>query len=189
MVDFLIQNQYFAIFVGLLLGGETILLPALYFSAIGQLNIWFIILIMIVATVISDTIWYFLGFGLSEGVSWIKLSQRKREIMERYSTLFSERALFLLFMSKFVYGTRVVAQILCGVYKIDFKKYFIINLAGIAALTAFYAVGIRLFGIAADLIPAFHKNAKLSFAAGAIVILLVHIAVSIYLKRKSFYLE
>ena len=73
--------------------------------------------------------------------------------------------------------------------ELNIKKYFIINLAGIAALTAFYAVGIRLFGIAADLIPAFHKNAKLSFAAGAIVILLVHIAVSIYLKRKSFYLE
>ena len=134
-------NIYTVLFAGLLLGGETALLPAVYFGIEGTLYLPLVILISVVATAVSDTFWYALGRSVPMqkiASSWWLASYEKHVLS--LSKLFAEKGLVILFLSKFVYGTRTAAQILCGVNKIKFAGYFAVNIAGILALNSFFIV-------------------------------------------------
>lgn len=135
------ENIYTVIFVGLLFGGETILLPAMYFGISGTISLQAIIGISILATAISDTFWYYLGRTTPvEKISSLKIFRKYTENIAGLSSSFKKNGLFLLFSSKFVYGTRTTMQILCGMNNITFVKYFFINISGIVALNAFFLV-------------------------------------------------
>jgi len=136
---FISNNIYSALFIGLLFGGETALLPAIYFGISGVINLEAVIGISIIATAISDTFWYYLGRTMSaEKISSFKILKKYVAKIAILSNSFKSNGLTLLFFSKFVYGTRTAAQILCGVHSINFVKYFFINISGILALNIFF---------------------------------------------------
>lgn len=138
--SFIGNYPYLFLSVGLLLGGETVLLPALYLGITGSLNLLYVFLIMTIATVLSDTFWYLLGRGAVPHI----LKIRFREKIHAYGSAFhgavKGRELFLLFFSKFVYGTRIAAQVLCGLHKVPFWRYFFVNLAAVIALACVYTI-------------------------------------------------
>lgn len=140
MVYNLISNNiYTALFIGLLLGGETALLPAMYLGISGVINLEAVFGISIIATAISDTFWYYLGRTMSaEKISSIGIFKKYTEKITALSSSFRSNGFTLLFFSKFVYGTRTVAQILCGIHALHFVKYFFTNIFGILALNIFF---------------------------------------------------
>lgn len=144
--DLISNNIYTALFIGLLLGGETALLPAMYLGISGVINLDAVIGISIVATAISDTFWYYLGRTTSaEKISSIIIFKKYAGKITTLSNSFKSSGLAILFFSKFVYGTRTVAQILCGVHSLNFAKYFFTNISGILALNIFFlALGITV---------------------------------------------
>ncbi len=128
-------------FVGLLFGGETVLLPAIYFGISGAISLQAVIAISVLATAISDTFWYYLGCIISvEKIASISIFKKHAKKVMRLSHSFQENGLILLFFSKFVYGTRTAMQILCGVNRIAFAKYFFVNISGILALNTLFIV-------------------------------------------------
>jgi len=139
--DLIAQNIYTALFLGLLLGGETVLLPAIYFGLSGVISLQGVIGISIIATAISDSFWYYIGHVTPvEKISSLGAFKTYRERLADLSDAFNEHGLLLLFFSKFVYGTRTAMEILCGVSNIVFVRYFFVNLFGILALNAFFVL-------------------------------------------------
>lgn len=126
------SHPYLFLFMGMLIGGETFLLPAVYLAAQGAMPFPFLFALSALATLISDSAWYLIGrsFPLANILSWKKFAG-KRESYAKVFEGFKTHSYKLLFISKFVYGTRTIAQILSGSIKMPFFKYSLINLTGI----------------------------------------------------------
>lgn len=135
VLDIVAAYPYLMLFVGLLLAGEVVLLPALYLATTGKLDPLLVVVVAVVATMLSDLAWFLLGrWSPSEAVEWMRRRHSSR-IVNRLQNLFSRNGPRLLFLSKFVYGTRIAAQVIAGALNMPFKTWLPVNLAAVVAVT------------------------------------------------------
>jgi membrane protein DedA with SNARE-associated domain len=139
-----LAHPYLFLFVGLLLGGETILLPAIYLALTGIYSIYAVMGIMILATVISDLFWYFIGRGIMPSLTKRMIKERVRDELHRLLHIVHNRPLHILYLSKFVYGTRIAAQVMCGMKKAPLWKYLLVNIFGIISLGLLYVIIVKI---------------------------------------------
>lgn len=136
-------NAYPLLFLGLLAAGELILIPALYLAVTGRLELPLVVGIAITATALSDLAWYTIGRAFPT-VALRKLAKREGgRLLPWLESRFAARGAQALFLSKFVYGTRVMAQLLAGLSGMPLHRYLPVNAAAILTLNALLA-GIAL---------------------------------------------
>jgi membrane protein DedA with SNARE-associated domain len=139
--EFIFLHPYLFLFVGLIIGGEAVLLPALYFGVQETLITEYIWGISLLAMTIADLFWYFVGRTLPltyfANISFFK---KRANIIHSFSQSFKKYGLLLIFFSKFVYGTRTAAQLFAGSTKIPFIKYFLVNTVSLIVLNAVFTV-------------------------------------------------
>ena len=133
-------HPYVFIFIGLFFFGETIFFPALYLAFRGTLDVSAVIMLMIAATVFSDLVWYMIGRLVPKTTAVRLMGGRAARVMESVSSFFVLHQLKALYLSKFVYGTRTVMQVLSGMHKTPFWKYILVNVFGIASLAGLILV-------------------------------------------------
>lgn len=133
-LDLVAAYPYLMLFVGLLLAGEVVLLPALYLATTGRLDPFLVIVVAVVATMLSDLAWFLLGrWSPSSAVERMRQRHSSRTV-NRLQTLFSRNGPRLLYLSKFVYGTRIAAQVLAGALGMPMKTWLPVNLAGVVTV-------------------------------------------------------
>lgn len=146
MVDFILHLTPGYLYPGLLLGlittGGFVLLPAIYMSIIGNLNLNHLFMIVLLAGVASDSLWYYIGNKARKDrlyrLSFVK--KRMREA-EKFSTFFSRHGVLLVFMTKFIYGTRIASHVLAGMHKIKYVRFVLATSLGTAIwFWIFYAL-------------------------------------------------
>jgi len=145
MQSFITEQPYAVLFFALLLGGETVLVPAVYLALLGKLNLWGLAGVASLATMLSDSAWYWVGRILpAEKVGRIRWLGRRWPQMFSYAAgLFKRHGLKAIFFSKFIYGTRIAAQMLAGVARLGYYRYSIVNLVSVLVWLGFI-VGIGL---------------------------------------------
>ena len=136
VISLLQAHPYLFIFVGMLVAGEVVLLPAVYLAATGRLDLAAVISLAILATVLSDLIWYGLGRRFPAAALERIPGRHSNSVVRGLERLFSRKGAQILFLSKFVYGTRTVAQILAGVHDMPFRRYIAVNFLGVLTLSA-----------------------------------------------------
>lgn len=129
-------NAYPLLFVGLLAAGELVLIPALYLAVTGRLDLAIVFAIAIAATIISDLAWYGIG-RLSPTSALQRLAARRGgRLLPWLEHQYRAHGAKALFLSKFVYGTRVMAQLIAGLNGMPLRLYFAVNTAAIVAINA-----------------------------------------------------
>ncbi|HYE60270.1 MAG TPA: VTT domain-containing protein [Candidatus Kapabacteria bacterium] len=137
------MRTYMLIFLGLLVGGESVLIPAVYLTFIHVLSAPTLIVLSICATVISDTFWYIMGRRIThERISNSTMLKRYHKGIETAGRLVRTYGIPFLIISKFVYGTRTAMQVLAGLERIPYAIYMIVNMIGIGLYTG------TIFGLA-----------------------------------------
>lgn len=132
-------NAYPLLFVGLLAAGEVVLIPALYLAVTGRLDLPLVVGIAIAATTLSDLVWYTIGRAFPT-TALKRLSKRQGgRLLPWLERAFTEHGAQALFASKFVYGTRVMAQLLAGLHAMPLRRYLPVNTAAIVAINALLA--------------------------------------------------
>ena len=129
-------HPYVFIFVGLFFFGETVFLPSLYLAFKGTLDVSTVIVLMILASLLSDLVWYIIGRALPRASAIRFMGDRAVRVMEHISKFFEVHYLKALYLSKFVYGTRTVVQVLSGMHKTPFWEYMLVNVLGTSSLAA-----------------------------------------------------
>src|ERR1041384_3475047 len=125
------QHEYLLLLGGLILGGETVLLPAMYLALLGKLNLILVVVVAAVATLLGDSGWYLVGrFAPVHKLDRLP-SERWRGRFSRVAELFRRHGLKVLFCSKFVYGTRIATQVLAGVTRLRYLRYLGVNAASV----------------------------------------------------------
>jgi membrane protein DedA with SNARE-associated domain len=134
--DFLLNHPYVMLFFGLVVAGETILIPAIFLAITGQLDMTAVFGVALLTTILSDTIWYFLGVYMpTERLRNLSILEKRQGLIKHLEHFFKRYSEIILFSSKYVYGTRVTVQILSGIHRMPFLRYQLVNLLGVASWT------------------------------------------------------
>lgn len=123
--------RYAVIFLGVLFLGEFVLVPSLYFGWIGVLQLGAVLTLVVLADVVADTFTYFLGRSVPRHYLMRLPGFRSRSyLVHGLSRLLKSHGLRILFVSRFVVGTRVLVQGLYGMHKLPYWRYILVSITG-----------------------------------------------------------
>lgn len=181
-------HVYIFIFVGLLVGGEVVLLPSTFFALLGYLNIWYIFTISVIAVTIADTLWYLFGRRLTkERVVNLPIFRKRRELLFKTSAAFEKYSFLVIFFAKYIYGIRIIVQILSGIHRVPFWRYFSTNVSAIILLNLVLIALASTITTSLRQLEDVTRAISLGLTAFVIIVILLHwLAGRIITRRKEW---
>ena len=172
--DLLTQYGYFALFIGCLLEGETLLVLAGIAAHGGYLWFPYVVAIAFVGGTLGDQILFY--FGRRSGGAILQRWPRFEKPAERVERLIERHSGLLIVGVRFMYGLRLIGPIAIGMSAVSPLRFAVLNMIG-AALWATSVAGVGyLFGHAiewllADL--ALFEKVALTIAVIVAIVLIV----------------
>ena len=113
------------------LPGDSLLFTAGAFAALGQLNIWFMFVILSVAAVLGDTVNYWIGHYLGPRVfKWEKSRLFNPEHLKRTHAFYEKYGAKTIILARFVPIVRTFAPFVAGVGAMTYGTFFLYNVVG-----------------------------------------------------------
>ena len=110
------------------LPGDSLLFAAGTFAALGALDLWLIIILLIIAAILGDTVNYWIGHYMGDrayNVKWIK-----KEYLDRTHTFFEKHGGKTIFLARFVPIVRTFAPFVAGMGRMSYGYFFSYNVFG-----------------------------------------------------------
>lgn len=166
-LQFVVQYGYFLLFIwvlteqaGLPIPATPLLLAAGALASQGRMHFALVVLISTVASLCSDTFWYF--FGQRRGGVVLNLLCRialePDSCVRRTESIFSRYGARTLLICKFVPGLNTAAPTLAGMVGVEFPRFLLLDFLGALLWTSAYAGLGFLFGKQLDRVAAYAKN-------------------------------
>ena len=111
-----------------ILPGDSLLFAAGTFAALGSLNIWFLVILLMVAAILGDTVNYWIGHYLGDrayNIKWIK-----KEYLDRTHAFFEKYGGKTIFLARFMPIIRTFAPFVAGIGRMSYGYFITYNLAG-----------------------------------------------------------
>ncbi len=140
LLETLSAYPYLALFVGMIVAGELVLLPAIYLAATHRMDLMSVLALAMLATLLSDILWYSLGRRFPKPTLKRLTGKVGQHFLEGVERTFNAGGKRVLFLSKFVYGTRTLIQVLAGVHGMPLRTYLATNVAGVVTVTGLLTV-------------------------------------------------
>jgi membrane-associated protein len=161
------------------LPGDSLIFAAGAFAAIGKMNFWLLLILIIIAAILGDTANYEIGrhFG-KKIVNSKKKTLIKKENLEKAEALVKKYGGAAVFLARFMPIVRTIVPFVVGMGELEYKKFIKYNaMGGIIWVTLFLTIG-YLFGN----IPAVKSHFSLIIIA--IVLLSLLPIIIAYIKNK-----
>jgi membrane-associated protein len=110
------------------LPGDSLLFAAGTFAALGSLNVWLLIILLIIAAIGGDTINYWIGHYMGDrayNVKWIK-----KEYLDRTHAFFQKHGGKTIFLARFVPIVRTFAPFVAGMGRMSYGYFISYNVFG-----------------------------------------------------------
>ena len=141
-----------------ILPGDSLLFVAGATCALGLLNIWIVIPLLIIAALLGDNVNYFVGkfFG-----DFIKSKERilffRKEYIDQTHEFYEKNGGKTVIMARFVPIVRTIAPFVAGAGSMTYSKYIINCIAG----AVLWVAGITILGYVIGNIPVIHDHIKM----------------------------
>jgi membrane protein DedA with SNARE-associated domain len=143
MVISLIQTYgYWAILLGTMLEGETVLLLGGVVAHRGYLELYRVILVAFVGAVIGDQFWFYIG--RTRGTAWLASRPKWQATMTRWQDVLSRHQTACTLLFRFLYGFRTVAPLALAMSGMSATRFAILNTVG----AVLWALAIAYLGFA-----------------------------------------
>ena len=126
------------------LPGDSLLFAAGTFAALGSLNIWALLILLMVAAVAGDTVNYWIGHMLGDrayNIKWIK-----REYLDKTHAFFEKHGGKAIFLARFVPIVRTFAPFVAGIGKMSYGYFITYNFVGGITWVALFTGAGYFFG-------------------------------------------
>lgn len=115
------------------LPGDSLLFTAGLFAASGELNLYYILGLLVIAAILGDNVNYWIGRKLGLGVfNWkIKGKQLvKKEYLEKTEAFFEKNGTKAIIMARFVPLVRTFTPFAAGVGKMNYSRFLSFDIIG-----------------------------------------------------------
>lgn len=126
------------------LPGDSLLFAAGTFAALGSLNIWALLILLMIAAIAGDTVNYWIGHALGDrayNIKWIK-----REYLDKTHAFFEKHGGKAIFLARFVPIVRTFAPFVAGIGKMSYGYFITYNFVGGITWVALFAGAGYFFG-------------------------------------------
>jgi membrane-associated protein len=115
------------------LPGDSLLFTAGLFAASGELNLFYLLGLLIFAAVLGDNVNYWIGRRIGLSVFKWKIRGRqlvKESYLEKTEAFFEKRGVFSIIMARFVPIVRTFTPFAAGIGKMKYRKFFLFDVIG-----------------------------------------------------------
>jgi membrane-associated protein len=126
------------------LPGDSLLFAAGTFASLGALNVWTLVILLIIAAVLGDTVNYWIGHTLGEraySIKWIK-----REYMDKTHAFFEKHGGKTIFLARFVPIVRTFAPFVAGIGRMSYSYFLTYNVVGGVTWVLIFTLAGYFFG-------------------------------------------
>jgi len=162
------------------LPGDSLLFAAGTFAALGSLNLWLIIILLIVAAVAGDTVNYWMGAYVGPRAFGGNVRFLKQEYLERTHAFYQKHGGKTIILARFVPIIRTFAPFVAGVGAMSYPKFITYNVVGAVLWVVLFVLAGYFFGN----IPTVRENFTLVILA-IIAISVLPIAVEAVRARRT----
>lgn len=186
LTGFMLSYGYLAVFVGVILGGEILLLVAGFLAAQDYFSVYWVVFFATLGIVLMDIVWYIVGrFGRKSIPKWLKrfligTKERSSDI----NRLLKKHAGKTIFLVRFIYGLRAMILVLAGVIRMNFWKFLGLNVLGSIVWSIIMTLLGYFFGESFNILKKYVSSSLLlvTFVFVAIVIMFV---IVVFVKKKA----
>lgn len=143
------------------LPGDSLIFAAGVVVAMGSLNLWLLILILIIAAVGGDTVNYWIGHWFGEKLFDGRFRLLKKEHLERTHKFYAKYGGKTIILARFVPIVRTFAPFVAGIGAMDYGKFISYNIIGGVAWVLIFTLLGYFFGT----IPIVERNFELVVVA------------------------
>jgi membrane-associated protein len=126
------------------LPGDSLLFAAGALAALGSLNIWLLLVLMMLAAWTGNTVNYRIGHSLGDRayqVKWVR-----REYLDRTQAFFQKHGGKTIFLARFVPIIRTFAPFVAGVGRMPYGYFSLYNTLGCVVWVALFTLSGYFFG-------------------------------------------
>jgi membrane-associated protein len=143
-----------------LLPGDSLLFAAGSFCAMGDMNLWLVLALLIVAAILGDGLNYYLGKTIGLRVLSWKIRGRqlvKQKYIDQTHEFYEKHGPKTIIIARFVPIVRTFAPFVAGIGKMSYKKFFQYNIIGGIS----WVLGLTLTGYFFGTLPFVQNNFEL----------------------------
>ncbi|HEY8195498.1 MAG TPA: DedA family protein [Gemmatimonadales bacterium] len=128
------------------LPGDSLLFAAGTFAALGALDLWLVVLLLIVAAIAGDTVNYWIGAYIGPRAFRGDLRFLRREYLDRTHAFYEKHGGKTIIMARFVPIIRTFAPFVAGVGAMSYPKFIVYNVVGAVLWVGLFVLGGYFFG-------------------------------------------
>jgi len=137
-----------------LLPGDSLLFAAGTFAALGALDLWLVLSLLIAAAIIGDSVNYWIGNYIGPRAFSGDIRFLRKEYLERTHAFYERHGGKTIILARFVPIVRTFAPFVAGVGAMSYPKFITYNVVGAVLWVGMFVLGGYFFGN----IPVVRKN-------------------------------
>lgn len=110
------------------LPGDSLIFAAATFAGMGALNIYILVILLIVAAILGDTVNY--EIGRLFGNKLIKNNIVKKDHIEKTNKFYEKHGVKTIMFARFIPIVRTIAPFVAGIGKMNYKDFILFNVIG-----------------------------------------------------------
>ncbi len=162
------------------LPGDSLLFAAGTFAALGSFDLWLLLVLLIAAADIGDSVNYWIGARIGERAFSGRMRFLKQEHLERTRAFYARHGGKTIVLARFIPIIRTFAPFVAGVGRMHYPRFLAYNVAGAVLWVSLFVLGGYFFGN----IPAVRSNFTLVILA-IIALSVVPVIVELLRGRRS----
>jgi len=128
------------------LPGDSLLFAAGTFAALGALDLWLLVILLIIAAILGDTVNYWIGAYIGPRAFRGDIRFLRKEYLDRTHAFYEKHGGKTIILARFVPIIRTFAPFVAGVGAMSYPKFITYNVVGAVLWVGLFVLGGYFFG-------------------------------------------
>jgi membrane-associated protein len=128
------------------LPGDSLLFAAGTFAALGALDLWLIVILLILAAIVGDSVNYWVGSYIGPRAFRGDIRFLRKEYLDRTHAFYERHGGKTIILARFVPIIRTFAPFVAGVGAMSYSKFITYNVVGAVLWVGLFVLGGYFFG-------------------------------------------